>query len=137
MRERVRNGADEGVIGEVEKLEMSTVGNIGGERGVDEVVVEGEECERREAAEDGGERSGEVEVGEVEGSDVAGVMVAGDGGPLAGRGITWVPVEKRVGGVGEKKLGLKEEETVLGERESEEGRRREKENEKKEEKHGV
>lgn len=62
-------------------LEIETRGEIGGEGGVDGVVVEGDESEVGEAAEERRERAGEVGAGEVDGAYDMGGVVACDAGP--------------------------------------------------------
>lgn len=70
---------------------MLTRGEGGGEGGVDGVVVEREEGEVGEAAEDGGERAGEVFAGEVDGVNDVGGGVAFDARPGARRDVVVVP----------------------------------------------
>lgn len=74
------------------------------ERGVDEVVVERDEGEALEAAEDGGEGAGEVGAGEVERDNGGGV--ANDAVPFAWRVVFGVPVGEDGIGVVEVELGL-------------------------------
>lgn len=113
MREGVWEVAGEEVEGEVKVAEGGAGGDGCREGGVEVVVGEGERGERREAAEGGGKRAGEIGVREVDGGDSAGEVVTEYSSPVARGGVTVVPVGERMGGVGEMEFCLEEEEAFL------------------------
>lgn len=95
-----REWARKQVLGEVEPDEIPAGRDGGGKRGVDIVVREREVRERGKEAERDGESTGDGGAVEIYRYDRV-LAVAGDGGPVAGGGVSGVPPGQRRRRIGE------------------------------------